>query len=59
MKDRRAPAPDKNVWKVLLEKRQGYIFEQNVLSRILQLFGKAGERPAEGTIAEPLDRQAM
>ena len=58
LKDRRAPAPDTNVWKALLEKRRGYHFARNVLTRVLQLLRKAGSRPVEGTMAEPLDNVA-
>ena len=35
LKDNRAQKPDTNVWKELLEKRQGYLFAVRVLTRIL------------------------
>ena len=59
LKDHRAPGPDTNKWKTLLKAKRGYWFAVRVIVRIFTLFCRAGSKPLEGTLTEPLDRRAV
>ena len=59
IQDRWPPVEDSNVWAMLLKKRRGLTFSQNVLTQLLELFRSAGSKPEDGHNHEGLLAKAL